>query len=170
MSATDQLITHLREAHALEEQGIKQLERALEILDDDELKDAYREHLEQTREHEDKIKQRLAAHDLEPSAVKDATMRSGAIGLRDLADAPPDTPVRLAMQSYAFEHLEIATYELLIRIAKEADDTDTAEVAEQILEQERQAAEAVQSGFERAVRLLLEREPSEEREHSGAAH
>jgi hypothetical protein len=86
-------------------------------------------------------------------------MRSGAIGLRQLADVPPDTPVKLAMHFYAFEHLEIATYEFLIKLAEEAGDKDTIETAKKILEQEQQAAEKVHESFDRSAELTLEQEP-----------
>jgi len=92
--------------------------------------------MEETHEHEELVNERIQAHDEQPSAIKDLTMRSGAVGLRQLADVPPDTPVKLAMHFYAFEHLEIATYEFLIRIAEEAGDKDTVEAAKKILEQE----------------------------------
>ncbi len=151
----DQLVQHLRDVHALEEQSIRQLERAAELADD-ELQSLYKDHLEQSREHEQLIKERIEAHDLEPSAVADLTMRSGAIGLRQLADVAPDTPVKLAMHFYAFEHLEIAAYEFLARIARDSDDSDTVEVAERILEQEREAAEKVAETFDRSAELCLQ--------------
>jgi ferritin-like metal-binding protein YciE len=101
-------------------------------------------------------------------------MRSGAIGLRQLAEIPPDTPVKLAMHLYSLEHLEIAAYEFLARIAREAGDQETVEAAEQILEQEREAAEQVQSGFDRCVELLGEQaekasHEQEEREEASDA-
>jgi rubrerythrin len=93
-------------------------------------------------------------------------MRSGAIGLRQLAEIPPDTPVKLAMHLYAFEHLEIAAYEFLARIARESGDQETADAAERILEQEREAAEKVQSTFDRCVELLGEQQDSAEERDS----
>ncbi len=158
-STQEHLTTHLRDAHAIETQSIRQLERAIELSEDSEMEQLYSRHLEQTHEQEQLIRERLEAYELKPSAVRDLTMRSGAIGLRQLADIPPDTPVKLAMHFYAFEHLEAATYEALARIARAADDAETADVAEQILEQEREAAEGIAGTFDRAVELLLEREP-----------
>src|SRR5436309_3630312 len=158
-SDDEHLINHLRDTHALEQQSIRQLERSQHMSRAPDMEEIYREHLEQTREHERMIRERLKARDLKPSAVKDLTMRAGAIGLRQLAEIPPDTPVKLAMHFFAFEHLEIATYEMLVQIAKSADDGETAEVAEKILEQERQAAEKIAGTFERAVELMLETDP-----------
>ncbi len=161
-SPEDRLLEHLKDAHAIEEQALKQLERAVELAGDSELEQIYRDHLEETQEHSKLIHDRIQAHDEQPSAVRDLTMRSGAVGLRQLADIPPDTPVKLAMHFYAFEHLEIATYELLGRIAKQTGDDETAEVAGKILEQEREAAEKVAGTFDRAVEMMLEHDPSAE--------
>lgn len=158
------LIRHLRDVHALEEQSIKTLERAIELCPDEQIGETYREHLEQSHEHSQQITERIKAHDVEPSAVKDLTMRSGAIGLRQLAEIPPDTPVKLAMHLYAFESLEISAYEFLVRIAREAGDQETADAAEKILEQERAAAEKVQSTFDQCVELLGEEQEREEGE------
>jgi ferritin-like metal-binding protein YciE len=152
----DELVLHLKDVHALEEQAIKTFERAVELTEDEQLCETYRQHLDQSHEHAELIAERIKAHEVKPSAVKDLTMRSGAIGLRQLAEIPPDTPVKLAMHLYSLEHLEIASYEFLARIARGAGDQETVEAAEQILEQEREAAEQVQSGFDRCVELLGE--------------
>jgi ferritin-like metal-binding protein YciE len=130
------------------------------------LQQLYREHLEQSREHEEQIRQRIQSCDIKPSAVKDLTMRAGAIGLRQLADIPPNTPVKLAMHFFAFENLKIATYETLCKIAKHAGDNETAELAARILEQEREAAEKVEGTFERSVELMLQAKASKEPEPS----
>src|SRR5579884_4169259 len=166
-SEHEHLINHLRDTHALEQQSIRQLERSQEMSQAGDMRDLYGEHLEETREHERLISERIESKDLKPSAVKDLTMRAGAIGLRQLAEIPPDTPVKLAMHFYALEHLEIATYEALVHIARREGDDETAQVAEQILEQERAAAEKIGETFERAVELMYEQaEQAEESERS----
>ena len=164
----EQLIRHLKDVHALEEQAVKTLERAVELSEDEQIVEGYREHLEQSKEHEQQIGERIKSHELEPSAVKDLTMRSGAIGLRQLAEIPPDTTVMLTMHLYASEHLEIAAYDFLARIARESGDQETAEAAERILEQEREAAEKVQSTFDRCVELVGEQQRAQEEERDSA--
>lgn len=57
--------------------------------------------------------------------------------------------------AYAFEHLEIAGYEQLRRVAEQAGDGETADVAARILEQERNAAEKLAASFDRAVEASL---------------
>jgi ferritin-like metal-binding protein YciE len=69
--------------------------------------------------------------------------------------AQPDTPAKLAAFSYAFEHLEIAGYELLSRVAERAEDRETVQMAERILVEERAAADKVHDFFEHALESSL---------------
>jgi ferritin-like metal-binding protein YciE len=69
--------------------------------------------------------------------------------------AQPDTPAKLAGFAYAFEHLEIAGYEELKRVAERAGDPETVRVAERILSEERAAAKAIAANWDRAVETSL---------------
>jgi ferritin-like metal-binding protein YciE len=60
------------------------------------------------------------------------------------------------VQAFSFEHYEIVAYELLRRVAQRAGDSETVQMAERILQEERAAAEKVASTFDRAVELSLE--------------
>ena len=82
-------------------------------------------------------------------------MRLGALNWGTFFQAQPDTPAKLAGFSYAFEHLEIAGYELLRRVARRAGDSETEQVADQILAQEREAAESIHSQFGNALDASL---------------
>src|SRR5205823_5256755 len=82
---------------------------------------------------------RLEARGDSPSKLKDAALRLGALNWGTFFAAQPDTPAKLAGFAYAVEHLEIAAYELLARIAERAGDHDTAELARAILAEERAA-------------------------------
>jgi ferritin-like metal-binding protein YciE len=66
-----------------------------------------------------------------------------------------DTPAKLAGFSYAFEHLEIAAYELLKRVAARVGDEQTVAMAEKILLQERTAAGRIHSLFDYALEASL---------------
>jgi ferritin-like metal-binding protein YciE len=82
-------------------------------------------------------------------------MRIGALNWSMFFDAHPDTPGKLAAFAYAFEHLEIAGYEQLKRVAQSAGDDETARVADEVLAQERAAAQELMGAFDRAVRASL---------------
>ena len=149
------LVSYLAEVHAIEQQAIALLERASTTAGDTLFTEFYERHLEQSREHADMIKRRLAAHDARPSTLKDSAMRLGGLNWSAFFRAHPDTPGKLAAFTYAFEHLEIASYELLSRVARRAGDDHTCDACEQILMEERWAADATAGTFERAADASL---------------
>lgn len=164
------LLAHLNEIHALEQQSQQLLRIACEeVCQDEELKRPYQEHLEQTEEHERLVNERIESHDAHPSAVKDLHFSTAKFGLHDVLKEPPDAQTKMAMNLFCVEHLEVAAYEILSRIAKDAGDNETAELAEKVLEEERQAAEDIAGGFARAVELMLENEANYKEGRAGEA-
>jgi ferritin-like metal-binding protein YciE len=151
-----QLRKYLADAHAIEEQAIKLLERAPDISGAPTLDRIYEDHLAETRDHGEMVAERLEALGGDPSSVKDAALRLGALNWGAFFQAHPDTPGKLAAFAYAFEHLEIGGYEQLRRVAVKANDTATAELAERILQQEREAAGRIAGAFDEAARAALE--------------
>lgn len=57
--------------------------------------------------------------------------------------------------AYSYEHMELAAYAMLRRIAERAQDAETAELARRILTEERAMAERLSLLFERAVDASL---------------
>jgi ferritin-like metal-binding protein YciE len=151
-----QLNKYLGDAHAIESQAEKMLSKAIEIGGDPKLSQDYEEHLEQTRRHKALIDERLEARGASSNFLKDAAMKLGALNWGTFFAAQPDTPAKLAGFAYAFEHLEIASYEELRRVAERAGDESVAGVAQTILPEERQAAETLWDGFDRAIDASLE--------------
>lgn len=151
-----EVINYLTDAHAIEAQAIQLLDKGSSISGAAGLSAAMEEHLAETREHERLLDGRLEARGESSSKLKDAALSLGALNWGGFFGAQPDTPAKLAGFSYAFEHLEIASYELLQRVARRAEDADTASVAEQILTQERAAAELIHSLFGEALDAALE--------------
>jgi ferritin-like metal-binding protein YciE len=152
----EQLTKYVADAHAIENQAIELLQRAPAIAGEGELTRAFEQHLEQTREHQRLVEQRLEALGGSPSRLKDAVLRLGALNWGGFFGAQPDTPGKLAAFAYAFEHLEIASYEELRRVAERAGNPETARVAERILADERGAAERIAGLFDRAMAASLE--------------
>jgi ferritin-like metal-binding protein YciE len=151
----EQLNKYLADAHAIERQAAQLLKKGPELAGDAELATAFSDHLAETEEHARLIEQRLAHRGSAPSSLKDAALRLGALNWGAFFAVQPDTPAKLAAFAYAFEHLEIAAYELLRRVSERAGDHQTVQVAERILEQERAAAGRIQSLLPRALDASL---------------
>jgi ferritin-like metal-binding protein YciE len=101
------------------------------------------------------LEQRLETRGSGPSKLKDSALRLGALNWGAFFQAQVDTPAKLAGFAFAFEHLEIAAYELLKRVALRAADEETVSVAEKILLQERNAAARIHSLFDYALDASL---------------
>jgi ferritin-like metal-binding protein YciE len=151
----EQLRKYLADAHAIEEQAIALLERAPALSDDETLAAVYADHLAETRDHAELLAARLHALAGDPSSLKDAALRLGALNWGAFFQAHPDTPGKLAAFAYAFEHLEIGGYEQLQRVAKQAGDVETAELVRRILAEERAAAAAIYGEFDTALQATL---------------
>jgi ferritin-like metal-binding protein YciE len=152
----EQLRKYLADAHAIEEQAAALLERGPKLAGSPTLARIYSEHLDETREHSEAIEARLDALGGDPSSMKDAAMRLGALNWGAFFQGHPDTPGKLAAFARAFEHLEIGGYEQLRRVAERAGDEETADVIVRILAQEREAADRIAGAFGEAVEASLE--------------
>jgi ferritin-like metal-binding protein YciE len=151
----EQLSKYLADAHAIEAQAAELLERGPKLAGDPELARLYSEHLEETRGHQRLVEERLDARGGDPSGLKDAALRLGALNWGAFFRTHPDTPGKLAAFAYAFEHLEIAGYEELKRVGGRVGDGETIAAAERILAEERAAAEKLAGAFDRAVEASL---------------
>jgi ferritin-like metal-binding protein YciE len=152
---TVQVSKYLQDAHALEGQSAVLLAKGPQLAGAPELAAIYEEHLAETREHQRLVEDRLGALGAGPSAVKDTALRIGALNWGMFFAAQPDTPAKLAGFAYALEHLEVAAYELLRRVAQRADDAVTDAMAQGILDQENLAARRIREHFDAAIEAGL---------------
>lgn len=152
----EQLRKYLADAHAIEEQAEQFLERATSLTEGTPLARRFQAHLEETRGHAELIEQRLDALGGDPSTLKDALTRMGALNWSEFFHGHPDTPGKLAAFAYAFEHLEIGGYEQLKRVADRAGDAETAKTAATIASEERAAAKKLAGAFDKAAEISLE--------------
>ena len=146
---------YLGDAHAIEQQAIGLLERAPKLVEDPQLESIFSDHLAETRDHAELIQERLHTLGDDPSSLKDAAMRLGALNWSMFFAGHPDTPGKLTAFAYAFEHLEIGGYEQLQRVASRAGDAQTVKLVGHILEQEREAATKLASAFNIAAMVSL---------------
>ena len=145
------LVTYLRDAHAMEEKSLQTLQAAVAVAGDPQLESLYQGHVMETQQHLELLKERLEAHGTSRSLLKDLGGRLAAVGVGAGLVAQPDTPAKLLAVAYAFEHFEIASYELLRRVAQQAGDHDAVEMADKILVNERQAAEKLAASYDLAL-------------------
>ena len=147
---------YLSDAHAIEQQAIALLERGPKIAGETALAELLDEHLRETREHARLVEERLSAIGGSTNVLKDAALRLGALNWGLFFQAHPDTPGKLAAFAYAFEHLEIAGYEELKRVAQRAGDEQTVALTDRILTEEHAAAAKLSGVFERTAEASLE--------------
>jgi ferritin-like metal-binding protein YciE len=150
-SLQDQLVKYLTDVHSTERNAISTLRAGAESVDDADLSRVFHEHLAETEEHERLVKQRLEALDANPSMLKDVAQKGMATVTGAVANAAPDTAGKMAIQAYAFEHLEIASYRMLRQVAERAGDHETVRVADQILAQEHAAAKKLSDLLEQVA-------------------
>jgi ferritin-like metal-binding protein YciE len=153
-----QLIKHLDEAHAMEQTVEKLLDGMLQTTDDPEIIDRLEHHKLETQHHAATMRRLLEAHDAQPSMVRQAAGMLEALMKMPLDMVRGEKSGRNARDGYASEHLEIASYELLKRIAERAGDEETARACDEILEQERAMAAFFEANWDRFAELSLREE------------
>jgi ferritin-like metal-binding protein YciE len=152
----EQLNKYLADAHAIEAQAIQLLEKGQTIVGDAELSNLFDEHLQETKEQQRLVQECLTAREGRANFLQDAAMKLGALNWGGFFAAQPDTPGKLCVFAFAFEHLEIAGYELLKRVAERAADGHIIQMTEKILAQERAAAGKLELALDRAVDASLQ--------------
>src|SRR3954447_18902682 len=134
----EQLAKYLTDAHSIEVQALAQLRTAPDLAGAPELVEAFRSHLVETEEHERLTRELLESRGAKTSKVKDAVMAVGGKGFLLFARLQPDTPGKLHAHALSYEALELASYDLLGRVAARAGESHVVETAEAIRDQERQ--------------------------------
>ena len=154
----EQLVKHIDEAHAMEQNVLRMLDGMIKTTEDEEIKSELRHHKLETEQHVDRLRSRLEAHDASPSGVKEAAGIAQALmkGVVDLARS--EKAGRNARDGYATEHLEIASYELLERIAQRAGDEETAEAARLNRKDEEAMAKKIAANWDKFAELSLKEE------------
>ena len=150
-----QLVNHIDEAHALEQTVLRMLDGLIESAEDPEIVDRLEHHKLETQQHESLMRGRLEAHGATPSMVKQAAGMLEALMKMPLDLVRGERTGRSARDAYTTEHLEIASYELLRRVADRAGDEETSRACLDILEQERAMAQFIEENWDRFAEQSL---------------
>ena len=154
-TVNEELVKHIDEAHAMEQNVLRMLDGMISTTDDPDILRELEHHKLETEGHAERMKARLAAHGATPSMVKQAGGILGALAKMPLDMVRGDKAGRNARDGYATEHMEIASYELLKRVAQRAGDEETVTACDEIIAQERAFADTISSNWDRFAELSL---------------
>ena len=149
------LVDYVQDAHAMEQNVSMMLDSMMTTNDDPELTEMLKHHQEETERHEQRLRERLDALGAGTSTRKQAQTIATAL-MRGAADqVRGDQAGKNARDSFTTEHMEIAAYQLLERLAERAGDPETAEVARQNRADDEAMARKIDANWDRVLELTL---------------
>jgi ferritin-like metal-binding protein YciE len=149
----------LRDAHAAEEQAETMLNgMARRIENYPELKARIEQHITETQRQAQRVKSCIERRNGSTSTIKDAGGKMIAMGQALSGMFVGDEVMKGSVASYAFEAMEIASYNILIATAEEVGDTETARVCREILEEEKAMARWLEQNVPHLTKEYLHRE------------
>ncbi len=154
-SLHDQLLQSIDEAIAMEESVKRLLDGMIATTDDPQVIDLLEHHKVETEQHSQRLRARLDAHGAKPSMVREATGILGALAKLPLDFVRGEKAGRNARDAFAAEHMEIAAYQLLERVARRAGDEETAEVARRNRAEEEAMARRLDEHWDTFAESLL---------------
>jgi len=157
-SMTAQLAKHIDEAIAMEENVKRMLDGMIGTMDEPQIVDLLEHHKAETEQHSQRLRRRLEAHGASPSMVREVGGIIGALAKMPLDLMRGEKAGRHARDAYATEHMEIASYQLLERVALRAGDEETAEVARQNRAEEEAMASKLDELWDLFAELSLREE------------
>jgi len=158
----DHMLSWLKDAHAAEEQAITMLSNlARRIESYPELKARIEQHVTETRRQAERVRECLRRHGSDTSTVKDVGTKLMALGQALSGVFTGDGVMKGVLASYTFEHMEIASYRILISAAEKLGDTETADVCREILEEEQAMADWLEDHLEGITDRFLALEAAE---------
>jgi ferritin-like metal-binding protein YciE len=160
----EQLDKYLADAHSIEVQALVQMKAAPRLAGDERLAEMYAQHERETQEHKRLVEERLEARGASTSKLKDLAGAATGVPFVLFAKSQPDTPGKLSAHAMSYEHMEHAAYELLARVAERAGDSETADVARRIADQELAMANRIDSAWDIAVDASLRDKGAEDME------
>jgi ferritin-like metal-binding protein YciE len=151
----EQIVKYLADIHSIEEQALVQLKIAPKIAGDATLEAAFEKHIGETEDQKRRVEERLEALGGSPSKVKDIAGAASGPAFALFAKFQPDTPGKLSTHAFSYEHMELAAYELLSRLAGRGKDDQTAALAKDIEGQENEMARRISDNWDVAVNASL---------------
>jgi ferritin-like metal-binding protein YciE len=150
-----QLMGHLRDAVAMEENVARLLRGMVSIMDDDPLRERLERHLHDTGTQIERLGNCLDSHAAAP--VAETTVTDHGTGFSEAFAITGGEPIaRNAREAYATAHLEIAAYRMLEHVAGMAGDEIVAGVARTNRREEEQLAQFFDQHWEEITERSVE--------------
>lgn len=141
----DRLIRYLDDAWAMEKALVDNLRSMADEVNDPNIQAMFQQHSDETQQQQQQLEARIRALGEEPSGGKGFLNKMMAM----IGDAfqgahdPDDKTTQDLMKAFGIESFEMAMYQGLAAYANGIGDTQTAQLAQQILQQERETANKV---------------------------
>ncbi len=144
----DLYLDELRDLHNAENQLVKALPKMAKASSSDELREGFEQHLEQTKEHVERLEQIFEAMDESPKGKKCAGMEGlvkegSEVMEEDFDGAVMDAALIGAAQRV--EHYEIAAYGTVIAFANQLGESEHASLLKDTLEEEKETDQKLTS-------------------------
>lgn len=156
------LVQWLRDAHAMEEQAETMLNGQVNRIENyPELSERIRQHIQETRQQAARLETCLDRIGQGSSTLKDAGGKLTAMAQSLSGVFAGDEVMKGSLASYTFEHMEIASYTILIAAAKSLGEAEVAQVCEENLREEVAMADWLKSHIPATTEQFLARADSE---------
>jgi ferritin-like metal-binding protein YciE len=151
----------LNDAYAMEQGIVEALESQVKLAKDHPMvKDGIQRHLEATKGHAESVKGCLDQLGESPSKVKSGIAELGSKVQSITMGAADDKLVKAALNDYATEHMEIASYRALITAADQLGHPEIARICQGILQDEIDMAAWLDENLPMLVRETLTKSES----------
>ncbi|MDQ3379710.1 MAG: ferritin-like domain-containing protein [Actinomycetota bacterium] len=151
----DKLADYVEDAHAFESGVVDNLDTMIGTIDDPKLKEVLQRNRQVSRQHVERLKQRLEL--LNRGTPVRKRIEGVALALmKGVSDVlRTDSPGKVGRDAYLLAHTQVAAYELLSRLADAAGDTQTAELAREHLAEDKKCADEVAEQWDAFFELTL---------------
>ena len=141
MKTLEDVFLHaLADAYSCEKQLTKALPKLAKASSNQELKEGFEDHLEETQKQVERIEQIVETCGLSLPRVKCGVIETLAEEAKMVIESMEAGPVRdvlLIAGAQKVEHFEMASYSTLIELAKQLEMDDAADLLEETLEEEK---------------------------------
>jgi ferritin-like metal-binding protein YciE len=159
--AKERLLQWLRDAHAMEEQAETMLSRTGKRMENyPQLSAKIEQHLKETQRQAERLEKCIERLNGGTSAVKDMAGKVTGFAQAVSGLFAGDEVMKASLAWYTFEHMEIASYRILIATAEEAGEPDIKRVCEEILREEEAMGSWIEDNLPAVTQQFLAREQS----------